>query len=54
MNHILTGTWWTYAGPGDGQGVRHMVVGVAGGEVTTWSESLPAGSGVGGFTWHGP
>lgn len=52
---VKKGTWWTYYGPGEGNGQHHMVIGVDGGykgiTVTTWSALNCKGSG--GQSWRG-
>jgi hypothetical protein len=49
---IKMGTWWIYVGPGDGKWMRHLVTGVDGETITTWSEFYP-GREFGGFSWMG-
>ena len=46
-------TWWKYCGPGEGKGMKHMVVGVENGNVTTWSEAS-RNPDEGGMAWDGP
>ena len=53
--NIEPGTVWQYVGPDGTAGVRHQVTGVAGNEVSTWSEPVDRfGCEIAGFSWHGP
>ena len=51
--YIKKGGWWTYHGPGEGKGLKHMITGTDGGNVTTWSEPSRE-SYEGGMSWNGP
>lgn len=53
MKNIITkNSLWLYAGPGDGKGLKHMVLGVEHGNVTTWSEPDRDPEN-GGYSWRG-
>ena len=55
---------WTHVDPKEpapGRGLRHLVTSLEPDEedkatlwVTTWSEPLPEGGEIAGFSWHGP
>lgn len=49
---IQAKTVWQYIGPGDGQGLRHTVIKVQDGTVTTWSDPWLDRE-VGGHSWRG-
>jgi hypothetical protein len=51
-DRIQLKTWWVYVGPGDGRGLRHLVTGVDGGNVVTWSEPSKNPE-IGGWAWLG-